>query len=62
MGKVIQFSGLSNRVRLANYLAVTYADCDLGSLPDTAPSGKPSKQMYLEEADEILRILGVSDD
>jgi hypothetical protein len=62
MGKVKRFSGLSNRDILANFLSVTHADCDLGCLPDTAPGGKNSKKMYLDEADEILRMLGVPHD
>ena len=59
MGTVEHMTGLSDLERLANFLALTHCDCDIGSLPERAPplSGQATQQMYRDEAAAILKLL-----
>ena len=57
---------MTDKERLANFLAIQHSDCSLNCLPekisDTPPlSGKATQEGYLQEADYILEMLGIAE-
>lgn len=57
---------LTDKERLADFLALHHSDCNLNCLPEKnegamAFSGRPTQKDYLDEAQHIMELLGIAE-